>query len=174
MENSNGRWDINSFILLCFGFTVEADVEIGESSVRVWPFVKQYTCLYWTVNEAICLCVKLVARTRMLRWFNGGSDDIALLPCAGTKRTPAASEGAISTHLDQTEKSGSRLENSGRPVRKKGISRNTIPKRVLAKTRVTRQQKKKLRTVAEALMQGIKEELEASMTIFSVKLLQLI
>ena len=38
IEDSNGRWDINSFVLSFVWFTVEAVVEAGESSARVWPF----------------------------------------------------------------------------------------------------------------------------------------
>ena len=38
IEDSNGRRDINSFVLPFFGFMVEAVVEVGESSARVWPF----------------------------------------------------------------------------------------------------------------------------------------
>ena len=38
IEDSNGQCDINSFVLSFVGFTVEAVVEVGESSARVWPF----------------------------------------------------------------------------------------------------------------------------------------
>ena len=38
IEDSNVRWDINSIILSFVGSTVEAVVEVGESSVRIWPF----------------------------------------------------------------------------------------------------------------------------------------
>ncbi len=37
IEDSNGRWDINSIVLSFFGFMVEAVVEVGESSARIWP-----------------------------------------------------------------------------------------------------------------------------------------
>ncbi len=38
IADSNGRWDINSFVPPFFGFKDEAVVEVGESSARVWPF----------------------------------------------------------------------------------------------------------------------------------------
>ena len=38
IEDSNGRWDINSIVLSFFGFMVEAVVEVGESSAWIWPF----------------------------------------------------------------------------------------------------------------------------------------
>ena len=38
IEVSNGRRDINLFVLSFVGFTVGAVVEVGESSARVWPF----------------------------------------------------------------------------------------------------------------------------------------
>ena len=36
IEDSNGRWDINWIVLSFFGFMVEAVVEVGESSARIW------------------------------------------------------------------------------------------------------------------------------------------
>jgi hypothetical protein len=59
-EDSNGQWDINSFVLSFFGFTVEAGVEVGKSSARV------------------CLLLHAAGNCR-LGWFRDESDGAVLL-----------------------------------------------------------------------------------------------
>ncbi len=63
IEDSNERWDIISFVLLFYGFTVEAVDEVGESRAWVCPFgIRGY---------AVKDC--------RLGWFRDGSDGDVLL-----------------------------------------------------------------------------------------------
>ena len=67
IEDSNGRWDIYSFVLSFFGFAVGPVVEVGvsESAAQVWPFGTRSL----SAREWYC----------QLSWFRDGSDGAILL-----------------------------------------------------------------------------------------------
>ena len=112
IEDSNRRWDINSFVLSFFGFTVEAVVEVGESCARVWlsgHAARDYP-LGWIRDgsDGAVLLLRLLLRVgcvekawndccvATLVWlFSPAWEAVELTPLRGGRHDGA--EGAIST-----------------------------------------------------------------------------